>query len=159
MQHSFEHTHTLEISGNFNMFNSFIHVNFCITGCLFTIAYVNTFPFIRISEKCIYALTHLQLLGGPVVVYRQRTDAEEKVQRQDAAVKHGTSQHLFNAVTATVQQSGRRNCVDGVNECRPRCLCPTQVTGLLHTWFNPLHSQRCNLWVSQTAVVCKSKRV
>lgn len=92
------------------MFNSFIRVNFCINGCLFTIASVNTFPFIRISEKCIYAsdtLTHLQLLGGPVVVYRQRTDAEEKVQRQDAAVKLGTSQHLFNAVTATVQQSGR----------------------------------------------------
>lgn len=138
MQHSFEHTHTqrLEISGNFNMFNSFIHVNFCINGCLFTIASVNTFPFIRISEKCIYAsdaLTHLQLLGGPVVVYRQRIDAEEKVQRQDAAVKHGTSQHLFNAVTATVQQSGRRNCVDGANECRPRSLCPTQVTGLPHT--------------------------
>lgn len=74
MQHSFEHTHTLEISGNFNMFNSFIHVNFCITGCLFTIAYVNTFPFIRISEN-----VHLRF-DSPAAAWRScgRVPAENR---------------------------------------------------------------------------------
>lgn len=48
-------------------------------------------------------MTHLQLLGGPLAVRRQRTGAEEKVQRQDAAAKHHSSQHLLAAATVTVR--------------------------------------------------------